>query len=508
MTNILDFSEQKAKDFLLNENSYTNIDLPEYFRFSEILKKVDDILDKHKLQDFYNSSIKPENCENVNYKIIANKDGLYAWRPFQLIHPALYVNLVNIITEYSNWQLICNRFKLFQQNPNIRCVSVPVVETNPKKKQKAKQINTWWSEVEQASLKYALDFSYIYITDITDCYGSLYTHSVSWALHNKDNAKNNKKDKHFLGNIIDSILQAMSYGQTNGIPQGSILMDFIAEIVLGYTDLLLSDKLENKIDKYHIIRYRDDYRIFVNSPTDGNYIIKCLTEILTDLGLKLNSAKTFYSQKIILDSIKKDKIDLFSSTLDFFSLINDKNNQRLLLQIYDFADKHVNSGQLNKILTCYYKNLEINCKIDNIGVLISIITNLAYHNPSIYPICAAILSKLLNCIKNTSEKQVYLKKIIAKFNTLPNTNFMDIWLQRISYKILETLEYSDKLCKIVTKKESTIWNSNWLNGNLRKSIDEFDIVDRNILKTISSLITQNEIDAFKNSYDDFKYDVI
>jgi len=55
----------------------------------------------------------------------------------------------------------------------------------------------------------------------------------------------------------------MTYGQTNGIPQGSVLMDFIAEIVLGYTDLELSHKINQlKIEDYQIIRYRDDYRIF------------------------------------------------------------------------------------------------------------------------------------------------------------------------------------------------------------------------------------------------------
>jgi hypothetical protein len=29
-------------------------------------------------------------------------------------------------------------------------------------------------------------------------------------------------------------MQGMNYGQTNGIPQGSVLMDFIAEMVLGF----------------------------------------------------------------------------------------------------------------------------------------------------------------------------------------------------------------------------------------------------------------------------------
>jgi hypothetical protein len=55
----------------------------------------------------------------------------------------------------------------------------------------------------------------------------------------------------------------MRHGQTNGIPQGSVLMDFIAEMVLGYADTLITKKLkEIKCDKdYQILRYRDDFKI-------------------------------------------------------------------------------------------------------------------------------------------------------------------------------------------------------------------------------------------------------
>jgi hypothetical protein len=56
----------------------------------------------------------------------------------------------------------------------------------------------------------------------------------------------------------------LALAQTNGIPQGSVLMDFIAEMVLGYIDECLSRCLDEKMD-YRIIRYRDDYRIFTNS---------------------------------------------------------------------------------------------------------------------------------------------------------------------------------------------------------------------------------------------------
>ena len=66
----------------------------------------------------------------------------------------------------------------------------------------------------------------------------------------------------------------MRYGQTNGIPQGSALIDFIAEIVLVYCDEKLTKKLESlNITDYKILRYRDDYRVFSNCSSDLELIL-------------------------------------------------------------------------------------------------------------------------------------------------------------------------------------------------------------------------------------------
>ena len=115
-----------------------------------------------------------------------------------------------------------------------------------------------------------------------------------WALHTKSEAKKkeNRTDLKLIGNQIDKHIQDMRHGQTNGIPQGSVLMDFIAEMVLGYADLELSGEIETVgISDYLILRYRDDYRIFVNNPRDGEQIVKLLTEVTISLGLKLNPSK-------------------------------------------------------------------------------------------------------------------------------------------------------------------------------------------------------------------------
>ena len=41
---------------------------------------------------------------------------------------------------------------------------------------------------------YSLEFSHVLHTDVVDCYGSLYTHSISWAIHGLEEAKRNKRN--------------------------------------------------------------------------------------------------------------------------------------------------------------------------------------------------------------------------------------------------------------------------------------------------------------------------
>ena len=104
-------------------------------------------------------------------------------------------------------------------------------------------------------------------------------------------------------------MSAMNYDQTNGIPQGSTLADFIAEMVLGYADRLLAEKLkERHITNYRILRYRDDYRVFSNNRQDLETIALCLNEVLSHLNFHLNSSKTKMTESIVTDSIKSDKL--------------------------------------------------------------------------------------------------------------------------------------------------------------------------------------------------------
>jgi RNA-directed DNA polymerase len=93
---ILEMTASQARVFLLKPESYCSIDLPVYFNFARLLKCVAaEVLGK----SLASLSSKPRDHEGVNYSMLSNKDGRHAWRPFQLIHPALYISLVEKMTE-------------------------------------------------------------------------------------------------------------------------------------------------------------------------------------------------------------------------------------------------------------------------------------------------------------------------------------------------------------------------------------------------------------------------
>ncbi|MXX27000.1 MAG: RNA-directed DNA polymerase, partial [Caldilineaceae bacterium SB0668_bin_21] len=269
---IIELSNDEAKKFFLKHESYSPFELPPYFRFESLLSEVNQKLRRN--PSFKKNCREASKLEGVNYTILNSRDGRYSWRPYELIHPVLYVSLANQMTTKDFWQIIVSRFSAFASNPRISCLSLPVQSLTPEK-DKAEQIKNWWVNVEQMSIELSLDYEYIFHTDLVDCYAALYTHSIPWALHSKKTAKAQRNGMGLIGNVIDFHIRAMRHGQTNGIPQGSVLMDFIAEMVLGYADSLLSLRIcDEHIEEYQILRYRDDYRIFVNNPQEGEKILK------------------------------------------------------------------------------------------------------------------------------------------------------------------------------------------------------------------------------------------
>ena len=236
-------------------------------------------------------------------------------------------------------------------------------------------------------------------------------------------------------------------------------------------------------------------------------------------GLALNYSKTIASVDIVRSAIKLDKVDAILEGLDDatheltrHSMCRKKiNAQRILLRLCDFAESHQNAGELVILLNRFYSLLNSELKVrkkskyrafignDEVPVLISMLTHLTYNNPRVYPQFTAILSLLLSRLSD-EKKKLYLDKVRRKFSDLPNTSFLDIWLQRIYAKVGCEDDFAASLCKLARGESVAIWNSEWLDTNIKKQIEACSLIDSAKMNQKTFIVEQVEVDAFVQLY--------
>lgn len=242
---------------------------------------------------------------------------------------------------------------------------------------------------------------------------------------------------------------------------------------------------------YRILRYRDDYRIFVQSPQIGEAILKALTETLIELGLKLNTSKTTGAQLIVSNALKPDKRAWLRSRQD------DPNLQKHLLVIHAHGQDFPNSGSLTVALTHFHESLSKIKRVNNPLVLVSITTDIAYNSPKAFPVCSAIISKLLSTLATDHERMDAIRKIHEKLSQLPNTGHMEVWLQRISHSFNPSLGYKEALCRLVKSESVTIWNNDWITSmQLKAVLDPSKIVSKVKLRSLKPVVKPKEIKVF------------
>lgn len=346
---IFDLSADEALDFLMQNDRYVTTEMPEYLNFDPVLAFAREHIADTSI-DKCMKDINPENMSDANYGIMLNKDGRYAVRVLSLSNPFLYYLLAREICTPEHWAAILDDFKVFGSAPHIQAVGIPVIPADKENFHKATTILNWWSRFEQMAVKLSLDYRYMFVTDITNCYGTIELQTVEKALSRKGTASeaNVKTD-------IVRILTMLRQGRNIGLPQGSTLYDIVAEIVLGYADMLLREALERDgiTEGYEILRYRDDYKVFANDKDLLERISYTLQHVLEGLNLRLNSAKTRISDSIITDSIKPDKLAYIYNT----PIYNNKKQcdfdgiQKQLLFILQFGRQYPNCGQMRMLLS-------------------------------------------------------------------------------------------------------------------------------------------------------------
>ncbi|MEQ9595594.1 MAG: antiviral reverse transcriptase Drt3b [Parvibaculum sp.] len=201
-------------------------------------------------------------------------------------------------------------------------------------------------------------YSQMALLDVTKCFSSIYTHSISWAVKGAQHSKDNVNARSF-GNDFDKLMQKMNFNETNGICVGPELSRIFAEIILNAIDALISEQAYEAGlvagRDYDCRRYVDDFIVFADNKETFDIVRRIIADALGVYNLHLNDGKEqTYSRPFV--TTKSAVIDSAKEALGaFFDGIIEKNETRKLIlpkKIYR-SDAVVRSLVLAIKRSCY-----------------------------------------------------------------------------------------------------------------------------------------------------------
>ena len=495
--------------------------------FDKLLQNVKKAIGGLPYEKCLQKGVPPEQLPNVNLYILLNKDGHYAVRPIVLANPFLYYFLVREICNEQSWETVKHLFEKFKV-PHITSCALPVIPEANEAFHRSTTILNWWNALEQRSIELSLEYRYMFVSDITNCYGSINPQAFDWAF----SLKNTKHDTHSecpISKNIQKYLRAFQQGRNIGIPQGSAIFDFVGEIILGYSDLLLHEAIQKAgIDKpYEIIRYRDDYRIFCNDKDALEEMSYILQHVLESLNFRMNSKKTKISESIVTDSIKPDKLAYIYNTPIFNKKGVDFDSfEKHLLYILMFARKYPDSGSIKTMLADIDKRIEDwlkpyevetfgtispDGKLDltskkemkqrhlvggSVRAMSAICVQIALENVGCCHYALRVFSRMVDSLKDEKEKSSIINLVYSKLCNQPNSDYNQLWLQNITYqqdKKNGKSPYKMRLCRVVAgDKDVELWNNEWIKPKYSAALSIKEIVDADTLKKVTPVITFRE----------------
>lgn len=206
-------------------------------------------------------------------------------RPMAIPEPFAYSDHVKSISK--NWSNIQTHFKdnTIHEKFKVSRIHLRLMKNKPELFEMNYKNFSKDGDPEQDIV---IKSKYIAIADISNCFPSIYSHSISWALVGKPFAKSNSKhtDKNQWFNQIDFNTRNLKHGETNGILIGPHSSNLISEIIL----VTIDNHLIKKGFKY--IRNIDDYTCYVDSHEEADNFFLHLSEELKKYELSLNNKKS------------------------------------------------------------------------------------------------------------------------------------------------------------------------------------------------------------------------
>lgn len=314
---------------------------------------------------------------------------------------------------------------------------------------------------EFAGYKYKLKI------DISHCYESIYSHSITWALVGKTIAKQmylgqiKKSTLYNTGNDFDKFCSALKGNETNGIVVGPYSSRIISEIVLCGLDKELEE------EKFKFTRYVDDYNFYFTSKFDCEKNIPIIARILNGYNFKVNSSKI---------QILKYPFDVLE---DFSSLFEQSKNKKF--EVYDILHKaqkldiEGKKGSYKYALKYILENEAIDLKklsIEESMLVFNVLLSMLINKPFVSRYVVHAISQLSVVFSDKEPMEILNTLLKAEINSAHDQEVL--WLLYIIFRynsqitqenVISVLEKGSDLSKImildlITNHKNVIVNYN------------------------------------------------
>ena len=306
-----------------------------------------------------------------------------AFRTLSLMHPRSQTKFVEFYQKFDEQILLAcqkSRFsirypdrvgsKYFIKNPHenrlkYRSRAVSTVDYESR----SKYLSTYFSYRSHTRLHNFFDsddftslekkYTVFWSVDVSRCFESIYTHSITWALKNKSFAKNNIVPNTF-GAVFDRLMQSTNYNETAGIVIGSEISRIFSEIIFQQVDQNIQGKLLElkRVDGEHytIRRYVDDIMIFAISDDVAKDVLAVTTDALREYKLSINDSKTSKANRpFITEQSKSIRLvkNSYKSLIEKILVVDEDSDKKLRVPKSIFNRKSVLRSYLEEVkLAC------------------------------------------------------------------------------------------------------------------------------------------------------------
>jgi hypothetical protein len=351
-------------------------------------------------------------------------------RIFGIIEPKIYHDIVWHLNNEFNFVL----GHLFNSNTRFFCYSFPIplnrnLDGELGKLRSGRMIYEFIEMAENDLVADAHNYQYVVHTDIKNFYPSVYTHSLAWALHEKESARLDKLLFNLLGTKLDKLFQNSNDGCTNGLAIGPVLSDLAAEILLAAVDQKCSQELAGT--NFLGVRFKDDYRILCNDRNDADKIIKNLQRQMKYYNLFLNEGKT--TIKELPDGLFRAWILEYQPlSLKGEKTISYKVFESTLLAVLNIDKKYPDTGIIDKFLgelvTDDYR-LKLSLQTKQILKALSLLFLLKKRRAKAFPQILAIIELLIAQLgEKTDITQTILDDVSRHFRDNLDYLYDGLWI--------------------------------------------------------------------------------